>query len=90
MEVTPKDIQDLVLEAARYRAERDYALARVAEVERERDALDVDARVAFWMSETKQAQSERDVARRVAKRLAHRGTVATDDIATALAYEVEP
>jgi hypothetical protein len=93
MEVTPKDMQDLVLEAARMREERDAALARVAEVKRERDyALREFAAHNCVCDDPPRCPvfDERDDARRVAKRLAHRGTVATDDIATALAYEVEP
>ena len=79
------------------RAERDTLRARLAEVERERDEAE-DQKPQ--RERAIRAEEERDDARRVAKRLTRviRGGAAFlpsndpiwRDVATALAYEVEP
>lgn len=52
MEVAPNDLKDLVLEAARYREERDALRARLAEVERERDEVERERNEARKMTDS--------------------------------------
>ena len=110
MEVNQNDITDLASELGRIRSERDALRLRLAEVERDERASFAAAETEHankWAQrcDTLRAQiatvaTERDDARRVAKRLARTGRegCATDAdrdafdsaVRTALAYEVEP